>query len=144
MFWHKHISRDPSTTIKCHLLQWDVRPRCMRKPTNVAHGHIIWSTDGISSHHQNIIPHTIVTSSTPRAKFQHKCVTNPTITHANKVMQALAECVKAIQGMTVNKAMNSQAALDLQRIVDTTQACVQTNSYRFEETITPDYICNMQ
>jgi hypothetical protein len=63
--------------------------------------------------------------------------------HANKVMQALAECVKAIQGMT-GKARNSQATQDLQPIVDTTQACIQTNPHQFEETITPDYICNMQ
>jgi hypothetical protein len=34
------------------------------------------------------------------AQFQHKLITNPSITHADKVMQALAECVKAIQGMT--------------------------------------------
>ncbi len=58
-------------------------------------------------------------------------------------MQALAECIKAIQGMT-SKARNSQAAQDLQRIVDATQARVQTNPHRFEETITPDHICNMQ
>jgi hypothetical protein len=63
--------------------------------------------------------------------------------HANKVMQALAECVKAIQGMT-GKARNSQAAQNLQRIVDATKACIQTNPYRFEETITPDHFCNMQ
>ncbi len=63
--------------------------------------------------------------------------------HANKVMQALAECVKAIQGMT-GKARNSQAAQDLQHIVNATQAGVQTNPHQFEETITPDHICNMQ
>ncbi len=28
--------------------------------------------------------------------FKHKNITNPTITHADKVMQALAECVKTI------------------------------------------------
>ncbi len=37
------------------------------KTNNRAHGHIIWLMDGISSHHQNIIAHTIVTSRTPRA-----------------------------------------------------------------------------
>jgi hypothetical protein len=63
--------------------------------------------------------------------------------HADKVMQALTECVKAIQGMT-GKARNSQAAQDLQCIVDAAQACIQTNPHQFEETITPDYICNTQ
>ncbi len=63
--------------------------------------------------------------------------------HTNKVMQALAECVKAIQRMT-DKARNSQAAQDLQCIVDATQARVQTDPHQFEETITLDYICNTQ
>ncbi len=76
-------------------------------------------------------------------KFQHKRITNPSITHTNKVMQALAKCVKAIQGMT-GKDRNSQAAQDLQRIVDVTQTHVQTNLHQFEETITPDYICKTQ
>jgi hypothetical protein len=58
-------------------------------------------------------------------------------------MQALAEYAKAIQGMT-GKARNSQAAQDLQRIIDATQACVQTNPHGFEETITPDHFCTTQ
>jgi hypothetical protein len=33
-------------------------------------------------------------------QFQHKHITNPSVTHADKVMHALADCVKAIQGMT--------------------------------------------
>ncbi len=67
MLQHIHISADPSTTIKCHSLQWDVRPRWTRKPTKAAHGHIIRLMDGISSYHQNTIAHTIATSSTQRA-----------------------------------------------------------------------------
>jgi hypothetical protein len=63
--------------------------------------------------------------------------------HADKMMQALAKCVKAIQGIT-GKDRNSQAAQDLQRIVNATQACVQTHLHQFEETITPDYICKTQ
>jgi hypothetical protein len=58
-------------------------------------------------------------------------------------MQALAECVKALQGMT-GKARNPQATQDLQHIIDATQARVQTNPHQFEETITPDHFCNTQ
>jgi hypothetical protein len=58
-------------------------------------------------------------------------------------MHTLAECVKAIQGMT-GKTRNAQAAQDLQHIVDAAQVCVQTNPHRFEETITPDHFCNTQ
>jgi hypothetical protein len=67
----------------------------------------------------------------------------PSITHADKVMHRLAECVKTIQGMT-GKARNSKAAQDLQRIIDAAQAHVQSNPHRFKETITPDHFCNTQ
>jgi hypothetical protein len=33
-------------------------------------------------------------------RFKHKNITNPTITHADKEMQELAECVKTITGAT--------------------------------------------
>ena len=33
------------------------------------------------------------------AQFNHKQIPNPTITHADKIMEALAECAKAIKGM---------------------------------------------
>ncbi len=52
--------------------------------------------------------------------FKHKNITNPTITHADKVMQALAECVKTITGAT--GGTTAQEAKDLQRIVKATQA----------------------
>ncbi len=76
-------------------------------------------------------------------QFQHKQNTNPSITHADKVMHALADCVEAIKGMT-GKARTSQAAQDLQQIVDATQAHLQAHSNKFEETKTPTATRNMQ
>jgi hypothetical protein len=58
-------------------------------------------------------------------------------------MNTLAECVKAIQGMAGN-ARNSQATQDLQCFVDATQAHVQANPKKFDETTTLDNIHNMQ
>jgi hypothetical protein len=84
--------------------------------------------------HNCHIKHTKSKQFSDTVQFQHKCITNPSITHANKVLQALAECIKAIQGMT-DKARNSQAAQDLQCIIDATQVWVQTNPRRFEEII---------
>ncbi len=52
--------------------------------------------------------------------FKHKNITNPTITHADKVMQALAECVKTIIGAT--GGTTAQEVKDLQRIAKATQA----------------------
>jgi hypothetical protein len=52
--------------------------------------------------------------------FKHKNITNPTITHADKVMQALVECIKTITGAT--GGTTAQEAKDLQHIVKATQA----------------------
>ena len=50
--------------------------------------------------HNCHIKHTKSERLSNTVQFQHKHITNPTITHANKVMHALADCVKALQGMT--------------------------------------------
>ena len=76
-------------------------------------------------------------------QFQHKCITNPTITNTDKVMHALADCVNALQKMTSN-TRNSQAAQDLQRIVDATKAHVQERPNRFKDVATLSDTPNMQ
>jgi len=76
-------------------------------------------------------------------QFQHKRITNSTITHADKVMHALADCVKVLQGMT-SSARNLQAAHDLQRIIEATKAHVQARPDRFEDVATLSTIPNMQ
>jgi len=67
--------------------------------------------------HNCHIKHTKSERLSDTVQFQHKRITNPIITHADKVMHALADCVKALQGMTSN-ARNSQAAQDLHRIIE--------------------------
>jgi hypothetical protein len=52
-------------------------------------------------------------------------------------MHALADCIKAIQGMT-GKARTSQAVQDLQCIVDATQSLLQAHPNKFEEIATLD------
>jgi hypothetical protein len=59
------------------------------------------------------IKHTKSKRPSNTVQFQHKRITNPTITHTDKVMHALDDCVKALEGMTSN-ARNSKAAQDLQ------------------------------
>ncbi len=76
-------------------------------------------------------------------QFQHKGITNPTITHADKVMHALADCVKALQGIT-SSTRNSLAAQDLQLIIEATQAHIQAQPDRFKDTTTPPTTPNMQ
>jgi hypothetical protein len=62
--------------------------------------------------HNCHIKHTKSKQLSNTVQFQHKRITNPSIMHANKVIQALAKCTKAIQGM-MGKDRNSQAAQDL-------------------------------
>jgi len=68
-------------------------------------------------------------------QFQHKRITNPSITHADKVMHALADCVEAIQGM-MGKDRHSPATKDLQQLIDATQAQIKAQPNRFEHTAT--------
>jgi hypothetical protein len=93
--------------------------------------------------HNCHIKHTKSERLSDTVQFQHKRITNPTITHADKVMHALADCVKALQGMT-GCARNSQAAQDLQRIIAATKAQVQAQPDRIEDVETPSATPNLQ
>ncbi len=93
--------------------------------------------------HNCHIKHTKSEQLSNTVQFQHKRITNPTITHADKVMHTLANCIKALQGMT-GSARNSQAAQDPQRIIDATRTHVQARPDHFEDTATPSATPNMQ
>ncbi len=85
--------------------------------------------------HNCHVKHTKSERLSDTVQFQHKRIINPSITHADKVMHALADCIKAIQGMT-GKDRHSLAMKDLQRIVDATQAQIKAQPNRFEYTAT--------
>ena len=51
-------------------------------------------------------------------QFQHKAITNSTITHHDKVMKALAECVKIVKYMP--NATARQEMRELQQLVKAT------------------------
>jgi len=93
--------------------------------------------------HNCHIKHTKSEQLSDTVQFQHKRITNPTITHANKVMHALADCVKALQGMT-SSTRNSQASHGLQHIIQATKAHVQARPDRFEDVATLSTTPNMQ
>jgi hypothetical protein len=86
--------------------------------------------------HNCQVKHTKSERLSDTVQFQHKCITNPSITHIDKVIHALANWVKAIQGMT-SKNRNSLATKDLQRIVDTTQVQIKAQPDRFGHAATP-------
>jgi hypothetical protein len=93
--------------------------------------------------HNCHIKHTKSKRLSDTVQFQHKRITNPTITHADKVMHALADCVKALQGM-MSSTRNSQAAQNLQQIIDATRAHVQARPNHFKDTATPSTTPNTQ
>ena len=53
---------------------------------------------------------------TNTVQFQHKRITNPTISHADKVMYAIQMVIKEIKKL--GGIANSQVARDLQRLVN--------------------------
>jgi hypothetical protein len=92
--------------------------------------------------HNCHIRHTKSKQLSDTVQFQHKRITI-IITHANKVMHALVDFIKALQGMT-GSARNSQAAQDLQQIIDATQANIQAQSECFKDNATPSAKPHMQ
>jgi hypothetical protein len=124
---YAHLSRPcdynemPIATMECEA---QVHEKTNKRGTwayHLVNGWYLLKTPEHYCTHSCYIKHTKSKQLSNTVQFQHKRITNPSITHTNKVMQALAKCVKAIQGMT-GKARDSQAAQDLQRIVDAIQA----------------------
>ena len=56
------------------------------------------------------------------AQFQHKSITNPTITHGDKIMRAIAKCTKVIQGLGAGTA--KQEIKYLWRLVNATKKSI--------------------
>jgi hypothetical protein len=141
-FQRTHTSADHSITTKCCLRQWDARHKSTRRPTNKEHGHY-HSIDGwylftSPEHYRTHTCHVKATKSERHSEtvhFKHKNITNPTITHADKVMQALAECIKTITGAT--GGTTAQEVKDLQCIVKATQAIYCTRAKHPVPTATP-------
>ena len=58
-------------------------------------------------HYRTHVCHVKATRSerlTDTMELQHKRITNPNITHADKVMKALVDCAKAIKGVPEGKS----------------------------------------
>jgi hypothetical protein len=52
--------------------------------------------------------------------FKHKHITNPTLTHADKIMQALSHCAQVLKGK--DTTATNQELCNLQKLVEVTQA----------------------
>ena len=54
---------------------------------------------------------------TDTTQFNHKRITNPMITHADKIMQAMADCTAVLKGITSSNGKHKLR--DLERLVET-------------------------
>jgi len=61
---------------------------------------------------------------TDTVQLQHKHITNPTLTHADKLMKALADSIKVLKGKGIT---TSQQMKDLETIIKDTQHQVKSN-----------------
>ena len=58
-------------------------------------------------------------------QFKHKNITNPLLTHADKIMRALSHCIQALKGM---EATTTEKELrDIRQLIDVTQVHLQSN-----------------
>ena len=53
---------------------------------------------------------------TDTIQFKHKRITNPIITHADKIMQAMADCIEAWKGITNSNGKHE--LIELERLVE--------------------------
>ena len=94
-------------------------------------GHTTTSTGGIFQHHQSIIKHICHIKHTnseqlsDTVQFKHKNITNPLLTHADKIMRALSHCIQALKG--AEATTTEQELRDIQQLVDITQAHLKSN-----------------
>jgi hypothetical protein len=95
--------------IRCEAQVHEKTDKCGTWASHLVDGWYLFTSPKHYPTHNCHIRHTKSKRLSNTIQFQHKHITNPTITHANKVMHALANCVKALQGMT-GSARNSQAA----------------------------------
>jgi hypothetical protein len=122
---YAHLSRPvdcnkmPLAPIGCEAQVHKKTDTCGTWAYHLVNGWYIFTLPEHSCRHYCHIKHTKSEQLSNTVQLQHKHIINPSITHANKVMNALAECIKAIQGMRGN-ARNSQATQDLQGIVNAT------------------------
>ena len=73
-----------------------------------------WYLATLPEHYHTHLCHIKTTNSerfTDTAQFSHKNITKPTITHANKVMAAIADCDKAIKNMVSNNGTDEMKQL---------------------------------
>ena len=97
---------DPLTTTKCLSRPWDAKykyEKTVSRGTWAFHSVDGWYLSTSPEHYRTHRCHIKATNSdrfSNTVVFQHKTITNPTITPADTLMQAIADCTSALHGIT--------------------------------------------
>ena len=74
-------------------------------------------------------------------QFQHKDITNPTVTHADKLINAIATCINAIRGLGNGK--NESNISNLNQLLEATSRIVKRNEDKATEEATDPSSTNL-
>ena len=102
-----------------------VHEKTYRRGTWSYHSVDGWYLATSPEHYRTHLCHTKTTNSewfTDIAQFSHKMITRPTITHADKIMVAIADCTKAIKNMGSNDRADK-----MQKLLQLTENAVRHN-----------------
>ena len=84
-----------------------------------------WYMSTSPEHYHTHLCHIKTTNSeriTNTAQFSHKIITKPTITHADKIMAAIADCAKYIKNMGSNNGAD-----EMNQLLQPTEEAVRNN-----------------
>ena len=128
------ICADRSVTIKCHSHRWDAEYRYMRKAISKGCGHIIQSMMVLvhAQVHNCHVKNTRSKRLSDTVQFQHKYITKPTITQADKHTRTIHRCTKLVQG-GMTKDCN-EAIHELKRLAEAATRAHKTGTlYAIDE-----------
>jgi hypothetical protein len=118
-----NYNKMPLAPMECEAQAHEKTDKCGTWAYHLVDGWYLFMSPKHYCTHNCHIKHTKSNRLSDTVQFQHKCITTPTITHVDKVLHALANCIKALQSMT-SGARNSQAAQELQQIIEATKTRV--------------------
>ena len=101
----------PLTPMGC---ESQVHEKTDKRGTWAYHSVYRWYLATSAEHYRTHLCHINTTNSerfTDTAQFSHQKITKPTITHANKIMSAIANCTKSINNMGSNNGADEMQQL---------------------------------
>ena len=121
-------NRMPLAPLGCKV---QVHEKANQRGTWAFHSVDGWYLGTSNEHYRTHICHVKETRSDrfcDTVKFQHKSITNPTMSHADKLMHALSHCSKLLEGVATDE--NEQAMRDLELLVEATKSAIENGEIK--------------